>query len=738
VVVDEAHKAAKRGESPSKTSKMVERVADNSDALLLLSATPHDGKGEAFRSLVEYVDPFLVAEDQELSKEAVDRVMMRRGKQTIYDDDGERIFPNREVGTVPVEMTHEERQFYRAVTDYVKHVYNRSERLNEPAVGFAMALMQKRLVSSIGAIKATLSRRLATLVDRQSTATSLSEEAAAYLAGEDLDEQDQQTAEAELAGLTITESDAQLEEEIETLRDLVSLAEGIPVDSKAQKVRRYIQQLLEEQPNEKVLLFTEYRDTLDYILELVKDEPWADEILVIHGGVDKEDRARIEDEFNHGQSRLLFATDAASEGIDLQHSCHIMVNYELPWNPNRLEQRIGRLHRYGQEKEVKVWNFSFEDTRESEVFELLQEKVETIRGQLGNTADVLGMLDDIDVDSLIMESIRNDEPASATAEELEALVDERQRTLAEWYERSLIDTSTFDEESRRKIQEVMDQSADVYGSGADIRRFFERGIAALGGDVEKAGPNRFRAELPDSLRRSRDGESYGPFTFDREFAMDHDDVEYLSPDADLVQGLMQRVLDGERGAVGLKLLPFVDEPGITYNYRVRFEDGTGEVIREELLPVFVDAAHRDPQQRLGQRIVEGDTIEGAPDGDRVRTLLEHWSEMRSAADRYVSRRVDARRDELQERRRAETRQELDDLEAYANAERERIGTFIADYERKADAGSDMDIAIRSQRDRLSKLEERIETRRRELRRKAQVISLAPEVENVCLALPISA
>lgn len=357
VVVDEAHKAAKRGESPSVTSKMVERVAGNSDALLLLSATPHDGKGEAFRSLVEYIDPFLVAEDQELSKEAVDRVMIRRGKQTIYDENGERIFPDRDVSTVPVEMSHEERQFYRAVTDYVKNVYNRSEKLNEPAVGFAMALMQKRLVSSIGAIRATLSRRLRDLVEEQSSTTSLSAEAAAYLDGEDLDEDDKQQAEDELAGLTVTESDAQLEEEIETLRDLVSLAEGIPVDSKAQRVRRYIHQLLEEQPDEKLLLFTEYRDTLDYLLELVKDEPWADEILVIHGDVDNEERARIEEEFNHGQSRLLFATDAASEGIDLQHSCHIMVNYELPWNPNRLEQRIGRIHRYGQDKEVKVWNF---------------------------------------------------------------------------------------------------------------------------------------------------------------------------------------------------------------------------------------------------------------------------------------------------------------------------------------------------------------------------------------------
>ena len=735
VVVDEAHKAAKRGESPSKTSKMVERVADNSDSLLLLSATPHDGKGEAFRSLVEYIDPFLVAEDQELSKEAVDRVMMRRGKQTIYDDNGERIFPNREVGTIPVERTHEERQFYQAVTEYVKHVYNRSEQLNEPAVGFAMALMQKRLVSSIGAIKATLSRRLANLVDQQSTATSLSEAATAYLEGEDLDGEDKQKAEEELAGLTITESDAQLEEEIETLRDLVSLAEGIPVDSKAQKVRRYIQQLLEENPNEKVLLFTEYRDTLAYILDLVKDEPWADEILTIHGDVDKEDRAKIEDEFNHGQSRLLFATDAASEGIDLQHSCHIMVNYELPWNPNRLEQRIGRLHRYGQDKEVKVWNFTFEDTREGEIFEMLQDKVENIRGKLGNTADVLGMLDDVDVDSLIMESIRNDEPASATKEELEELIDERQRTLQEWYERSLVDTSTFDQESREKIQEVMDQSEDVYGTEADIHEFVERGVEALGGDVEKAGSNLYTAQLPRSLRQGTDGE-YGPFTFSRDFAMDHDGIDYVSPDDDLVQRLMQQILDNEHGDIGLKLLPFVDELGIAYNYRVAFEDGTGEVIREDMIPVYVDVRRHDPRQRMGQRVVQGNSIKGSPDADRVRSLIQSQDQLREAADRYISQQVTSLKEKLHQRRREETQQELDDLEEYAEAERQRIEEFIENYERKAEAGSNMDIAIRGQQERLNKLEQRIEDRRQELRRKARVISLAPEVENVCFALPV--
>lgn len=736
VVVDEAHKAAKRGDSPSKTAQMVDTITGNSDSLLLLSATPHDGKGEAFRSLVEYIDPFLVAENRELSQETVDRVMIRRGKTDIYDEDGDRVFPDREVNSVSISMTHDERQFYRAVTDYVKNVYNRSEKLNEPAVGFAMALMQKRLVSSVGAIHATLRRRLDDLLDEEAETDGLSEEARAYLDGEDLDEDDKQHAEDEIAGLTVTSTDEQLHEEIDTLRDLVSLAEDLPVDSKAQKVRRFISQLLEEQPNEKLLLFTEYRDTLDYLLEYVEDEPWADEILVIHGDVDKDERARIEDEFNHGQSRLLFATDAASEGIDLQHSCHIMANYELPWNPNRLEQRIGRIHRYGQEEEVTVWNFLFDDTRESEIFEMLQTKVEEIRSQLGNTADVLGILDDIDVDSLIMESIENDEPPSATKAELEELIEERQRTLEEWYERSLVDTSTFDAESRRQIQQVVDESADVYGSEGDIREFFERAVEAFGGDFEKRGTNLYEAALPDGIASPDHDATFGPFTFDRDFAMDHEDITYLAPDTDVLQRLMARVLEDERGEVGLKLLPFVDTPGITYNYRVAFEDGTGDVIREETIPVFVDAAHEDAQQALGERVVEGDSIAAKPDVDALQTVLDAQSDLRAAADRYVSARVTEIKNQLQEKRHDETARELENLEEYAQSERDRIESFIKEYERKADAGSDMDIAIRGQQERLEQLEARIETRRNELRRREQIISLAPEVENYCLTLPL--
>ena len=734
VIIDEAHKAAKRGDSPSKTSKMAERVASNSDSLLLLSATPHDGKGEAFRSLVSYIDPFLVADDTDLTRELVDQVMIRRGKQSLYDDDGERIFPDREVNTVPIQMSSDESAFYEAVTEYVQTVYNRSETLNEPAVGFAMALMQKRLVSSVGAIKATLSRRLADLTDRESTATDLSADARAYLDGEDLSEADQIAVEEELAGLTVTESDAELETEIETLRDLIGMAESIPVDSKAQTVREYIQRLLEGNPNEKVLLFTEYRDTLEYLLELVDTEPWADEILTIHGDVDREQRSAIEEEFNHGRSRLLFATDAASEGIDLQESCHIMINYELPWNPNRLEQRIGRLHRYGQDKEVKVWNFSFADTREGEIFELLQEKVETIRGQLGNTADVLGMLDDIDIEELLMDSIQTDQPASATKEELEAMIDERQQTLEEWYDRSLLDTTTFDEESRQQIQEVIDDSEAVYGSQADIKAFVTGALDVLGGSLEHQRAQEYLIEVPDALPLTE--ETYGPVTFNREYAMDNESLTFIAPGDAFLEALMTHVLEADRGGLGLKQLPFVDRPGIAFTYRLRFEDGTDEVIHEELRTVFVDSTHHDPQPQLGERIIEGDSIAGRPDGTVVSQLFSQRATLRETADDYISEQVTEVKRELHQRRQAETDAEIEQVESYAAAERERITEYLDEYERKADAGSDMDIAIRGQEQRLKKLEARIDNRKAELEAKARVISHAPVVEAVCLALPV--
>ena len=737
VIVDEAHKASRKGETPSKTARRVEQIASQSDALLLLSATPHNGKEQSFRSLISYVDPLKVAQDQELTREIVDEVMIRRGKETIFDDNGERIFPNRDVQTIGVSMTVAEENFYEEVTEYVRTVYNRSEVLNAPVVGFAMALMQKRLVSSIGAIESTLKRRLKGLLDHDEL--NLSYDARSYLEGEDLDEDDQIAAEKELERVTVT-ADEELRDELKALRSLLERADQIAVDSKARKVQQYIQMLLEEEPNEKVLLFTEYRDTLEYVLTLFEDEPWYDEIMVIHGDVDKEERARIENEFNYGKSRLLFATDAASEGIDLQKSCHIMINYELPWNPNRLEQRIGRIHRYGQEREVKVWNFQFDGTREAEIFELLQEKVETIRARVGATADVLGMIEDINIQDLIMRSIRDNEPASATQEELEKEIEKRQKTLMDWYERSLIDCSTFDAESRRRIQQVVDDSEDVFGSSQDVQSFVISGLRTLGGTVELISTRQFRVTVPDVLVSAVDEEFEDQaITFDRDLAMRfEDELTYLSPDHPLVATLVDHVFDEEDvfgGREGVKTLPFVQDPGVVFNYRIAFEDGTGEILREELFPVFVDEPHEQAQQAMGHRIIDGDALDLTPDTSTLETLRSRKEALRQEAETYLSRTVRRIKGELAEERETKTEQELQRLDDYAESERERLETFIERYRRQQEAGEDMEIAIRGQEKRLESLKQRIEKRKTNVRAKSRVVSLAPELINLCYALP---
>jgi SNF2 family DNA or RNA helicase len=417
-----------------------------------------------------------------------------------------------------------------------------------------------------------------------------------------------------------------------------------------------------------------------------------------------------------------------------------MINYELPWTPNRLEQRIGRIHRYGQEREVKVWNFQFDGTREAEIFDLLQQKIENIQARVGATADVLGIVEDLGIEDLIMRSIRDNEPASATQEELERELEQREQTLLDWYERSLIDCSTFDAESRGRIQQVVDDSEDVFGSEYDVQRFVIAGVRALGGQVESLSQHLFRMKVPEALRGTTDAAfDETPATFDRDLAMQHEDeIIYLSPDHPLVTALVDHVFDEQDafgGRRGMKTLPFVQRPGITFNYRIAFEDGAGEVLREELCPVHVDAASMQAERALGQRILDGDDLDVSPSLSEVQALQEEKAELKDHAETYLSRTVRRIRNELADERQTKTQRELEQLDAYARSERQRLQSFIETYRERQETGVDMEIAIRGQEKRLANLQDRIEQRKQNVKAKGRVVSLAPELVNWCYALP---
>lgn len=740
-VIDEAHKASKkRSKSTSLTTKRIDQISSNSNSLLLLSATPHNGKEISFRSLIEFVDPLRVAKEQELTRDSIDDLMVRRGKDTILDDEGYRVFPKREVKTVEVSMTEREKEFDDQVRTYVREIYNRSDILNKPVVGFAMARMQKRLVSSLGAIRSTLKKRLSKLCNLEEV--ELSQEAKDLYDGQDLKAKDLEKAESDLEKVTVSTDEA-LKEELDTLKNLVNQADAISEDSKAAKVRAFIEQLLEEHPEEKILLFTEFTDTLEYILDQCKGEPWFDEIMVIDGSVKKDKRSEIEDEFNYGTQRLLFATDAASEGIDLQKSCHIMVNYELPWDPNTLEQRIGRIHRYGQEHEVKVWNFQFEDSLESKVFKKLEMKIENIREHVGETADVLGAIENIDVQQFIMNCISEGVPVQVAGEQFEEEMEKRERELEEWVGDSLIDPSTFDAESRRKINELMDASEDVFGSEGDVQKFVLTALEAIGGDYRRKGDTLFTIDLPskDDLfsKSMREEIERATVTFSRETATRADQAEnlvYLSPDHSLVKALVTYVVgDGFGGSVGVKMLAQINEPGITFNYRITFEDGAGEVLQEELYPVHVPLTADDANHDMGVRITESSSLDGNPEEGAIQLLKDSHGTLQARAESYLSREIRSITTKLRNERSEKVEKEKAKLDTYATSERRRLDTFIQDYEEKQETGKDMQIAITKQRKRIEALTDRVKDQKEAVEAKGRVRSLEPELVNCCYAIP---
>lgn len=210
----------------------------------------------------------------------------------------------------------------------------------------------------------------------------------------------------------------------------------------------------------------------------------------------------------------------------------------MPWNPNKLEQRIGRLHRYGQEKEVKVWNFHYDNTRESEIFELLREKLENIREKVGNTADVLGMLEDIDISDFVLESIKDRKPPAVSKEEFEEILEEREEILKEWYDRSLIDFSTFDSESRERINELIEMSEDIYGGKESLKEFLYACLDRWSGEIAEIEPNLFCLEFDDKeIKRemqNRDIKLNEFYTFSREKALE-DNCNYISPESNLIK-----------------------------------------------------------------------------------------------------------------------------------------------------------------------------------------------------------
>lgn len=398
VVVDEAHRLGGSTDQVARY-KLGKGLAEAAPYVLLLSATPHQGKTDAFHRLMNLLDDNAFPDMDSVSRDRVAPYVIRTEKRKAIDADGKPLFKPRRTQMAPVawESRHHLQQLlYEAVTDYVREGYNQALREKKRHIGFLMILMQRLVVSSTRAIRTTLERRLAALREGE-------QQASLRLAELENGAEGSESPGDEIAELYDMDGQELLDEllkfhvsalqsegsHVETLLDAAVRCEQAGPDAKAEALIEWIYELQaeENEPDLKVLIFTEFVPTQQMLKEFL--EARGISVVTLNGSMDMEERKQAQDAFRKSH-RVLVSTDAGGEGLNLQFA-HVIINYDIPWNPMRLEQRIGRVDRIGQPKTVQAINFVFEDSVEFRVREVLEQKLSVIFDEFGidKTGDVL-------------------------------------------------------------------------------------------------------------------------------------------------------------------------------------------------------------------------------------------------------------------------------------------------------------------------------------------------------------
>ncbi|MDW8478605.1 MAG: helicase-related protein [Xanthomonadales bacterium] len=559
VVIDEAHKLSARyfgGEVKfTKRYRLGQLLGRLTRHLLLLTATPHDGKEEDFQLFMALLDAdrFEGRFRDGVHSVDVSDLMRRMTKESLLKFDGTPLFPERHAHTVPYRLSEAEARLYAEVTTYLREEFNRADALadNRQAgtVGFALTILQRRLASSPEAIYQSLRRRRERLESRLRELELLERgrraEQVALAPGQQLEAEDfealEEAPDGEVEAIeeevadraTAARTLAELRAEILTLKDLEALADAVRQSGEDRKwieLAGLLNQLFSaESPIDraqgaqgdghasvaatsgprKLIVFTEHRDTLNYLRKRIGSylgDPEA--VAVIHGAMGREERAKAQEAFNHDpRVRVLVATDAAGEGVNLQRA-HLMVNYDLPWNPNRIEQRFGRIHRIGQTEVCRLWNLVALETREGDVYYRLLEKLEEAREALGGRVfDVLGKLefDGRPLKELLIEAVRYGDLPEVRAR-LSQAVDravDRGR-LAELLEERALVRDGMDTSLVFRIREDMERAEARRLQPHYVESFFLEAFRQLGGTVRQREPRRYEITHVPPAVRSRD------------------------------------------------------------------------------------------------------------------------------------------------------------------------------------------------------------------------------------------
>ncbi len=539
VVVDEAHKMSASffgGEvKETKRYKLGKLLSTLTRHFLLMTATPHNGKEEDFQLFLALLDGDRFEGRFRDGVHVCDTsdIIRRLVKEDLLKFDGKPLFPERRAHTVKYVLSDLEAVLYKQVTDYVREEFNRAEALandgRKGTIGFALTILQRRLASSPEAIYQSLKRRRERLQKRvqdeelrkQGITTELEFGPTINIDDwnddfEDSSSDEREATEEEVVDqATAARTIVELQAEIDQLGNLENLALRVRRSSKDRKWDE-LSKLLQGNAEmfdagghrRKLVIFTEHRDTLNYLVNQITTLLGRPEsVVTIHGGMGREERKKAEEAFKQDVNvQVLIATDAAGEGINLQRA-HLMVNYDLPWNPNRLEQRFGRIHRIGQTEVCHLWNLVAEETREGDVYLSLLKKLEIEQAALGGKVfDVLGKaIAGQELRELLIEAIRYGDRPEIKAK-LDQVVADRldQGRLRDLLEERALARDSMDATKVRKIREEMERAEARKLQPHFIAAFFLEAFERLGGTIRQREPKRYEITHVPAMIRNRD------------------------------------------------------------------------------------------------------------------------------------------------------------------------------------------------------------------------------------------
>ncbi|MCG9128544.1 DUF3883 domain-containing protein [Candidatus Poribacteria bacterium] len=616
VIVDEAHKMAayQYGDKTDKTKRyqLGECLSKCTTHYLFLTATPHRGDPENFRLFLDLLEPGFFADPiqiQESIQKKDNPLFIRRIKEDLKDFEGKPLFLPRHVHTKPFRLGSEseiEMELYNALSEYIRKQYNRfsenSQKRNN--VAFALVILQRRLASSTYALLVSLQRRQKRLTDLLQHSTLIVDEIPSEQHREeieDLSDDERWEVEEQWEVLSVAENRDELIDEIETLKKLEQDAKEI-IDNenelKLQELQSALDELHEKHPNQKILIFTEYFDTLDYLQQ--KLTAWEYTVSVIHGKIPHEKRVEAQETFRNN-AQILLATEAAGEGINLQF-CHLMINYDLPWNPNRLEQRMGRIHRYGQKREVYVINLVAADTREGAVFTRLFEKLETIRSQLGTDRvyDVIGELfPHRNLAQLLLEAAASTRNHRQLIEEIDSTLDAEQLEFLQTFNEDTLVSPYINLPHVNELQ----QQAREHGLIPEYTcEFFRRTLGTLNCPLYERQDGLFRLErIPYQITRISEGQQfrqvypvitkkdYPKVSFDKNDVMTESDVEFITFGHPLFEATLRYA--EQTYTESLQCGACFEDPDGKYNgiivfYEGEIRDGTENVAGKRLFAYY--------------------------------------------------------------------------------------------------------------------------------------------------------